>query len=385
MKKLTWVILVVVVLGVFFFAMDYLALFKSGVDRGEGLNLLSGEPSYEIEEMASGLEVPWDIAFTDSTRMLITERPGRVRVVENGELLEEPLHVFSEVSSTGEEGLMGIAVDPSYSTNKFVYLSLAYDGSEGLRVKILRMKDEGNSLSDETVLLDNIPAARFHAGSAVDFGPDGKLYVTTGDATNKDYPQDAESLSGKILRMSSDGTVPEDNPIPGSLVYSMGHRNPQGIDWHPESGELYETEHGPSVFDGPAGGDEVNHILPGGNYGWPLVSHEESLKGTISPILLFTPAEAPASAAFYSGDTIPEFRNNFFFGALKGEGVVRIVLDDSDPDSVLSYEKLEDVDFGRIRAVVQGPDGALYFSTSNRDGRGDSDPRDDRIFRIKRK
>jgi glucose/arabinose dehydrogenase len=213
------------------------------------------------------------------------------------------------------------------------------------------------------------------------FGPDGKLYITTGDATERDIAQDLKSLGGKILRVNDDGSIPSDNPFPHSPVWTYGHRNSQGISWDAK-GTMYETEHGPSTFDGPPGGDEVNRIRKGENYGWPLVSHEKTKEGTIAPLLVFTPAEAPASALIYSGRLFPQFKGNLFFGALIGEGLMRVRLSTAVPDAIESYEKLADVSYGRIRDVTEGPDGAIYFSTSNRDGRGNPAASDDRIFRI---
>lgn len=368
--------LIIIILLTIFVA-DRLALFEQNLRPQKNNNI-----SYKVEEFVSGLNVPWSISFTSNSRMLVTERPGNLRVIENGVLDPKPIHVFEEVTSSGEEGLMSVTLDPNYDRNKHIYLSLAYQGRGRMFVKVVRFTDQGNRLTDEKTIIDEIPAAQFHAGSRIAFGPDGKLYVTTGDATDRNLAQDKNSLAGKILRANPDGSIPGDNPMPGSLIWSFGHRNPQGIAWHPETKEFYSTEHGPSVFDGPAGGDEVNRILKGENYGWPLVSHERKLEGTVVPILVFTPAEAPASAMFYLGDTLPQFKNNLFFGALRGEGIIRVILDDNNPDKVLSFEKLDKVRFGRIRDVVQGPDGYIYFSTSNRDGRGDPHEKDDRIFRL---
>ncbi len=243
-------------------------------------------------------------------------------------------------------------------------------------VKVVRFKD-GDSISIITTILDGIPAAQFHAGSELAFGPDGKLYITTGDATERELAQDKDSLAGKILRLSDDGSIPNDNPF-GTAVWSYGHRNPQGISWN-SKGELYETEHGPSGFDGPGGGDEVNKIEKGGNYGWPLVSHTKSLEGTISPLLVFTPAEAPASALIYSGKLFPQFKDNLFFGSLRGENLMRVTIENGN---ATGHERLFLEEYGRIREVTEGPDGAIYFSTSNKDGRGSSAANDDRIFRV---
>lgn len=302
-------------------------------------------------------------------------------MVENGVLQREPLHTFREVSETGEEGLMSLALHPEYPSNHFLYVSLAYEAEGHLWVKVMRFTDEGDQLVGGVSIIDRIPAARYHAGSAIAFGPDGKLYVTTGDATEKNLAQDKNSLAGKILRLNDDGTLPSDNPF-GTAVWSYGHRNPQGIAWHPDTGELYASEHGPSVFDGPAGGDEVNLIERGKNYGWPFVSHENRRAGTEAPLMTFTPAEAPASLLVYSGRQYPAWRGNLFFGALRGEGLIRLELDPENPRSIVQSEKLSVVQFGRIREVVEGPDGAIYFTTSNRDGRGTPSSDDDRVFRL---
>lgn len=346
---------------------------------------MNGEVAYMIEEVARGLEVPWGIAFTSSVRMLVTERPGRIRIIEDGVLRETPLHTFPEVSTGGEEGLMSITLHPQYADNKFVYTSYAYmserglpDRQAGMWVDVIRFKDEGDSISNITRIVTGIPAAQYHAGSELAFGPDGKLYITTGDATERDLAQDMNSLAGKILRVNDDGSIPSDNPFPNSAIWSYGHRNPQGISWN-SKGELYETEHGPSGFDGPGGGDEVNKIEKGGNYGWPLVSHEKTKEGTISPLLVFTPAEAPASALIYSGKLFPQFKDNLFFGSLRGENLMRVTLDDG---KATGFDRLFHEEYGRIREVAESPDGAIYFSTSNRDGRGSPTTPDDRIFRI---
>lgn len=393
-KKTLWLLGTIVLLGGVAYAARYGGLWgnRPAMDfpepAGEGERNETGRKNEEavpivVETVVTGLEVPWSLVFTAPNRMLVTARPGRIYQIVNEKLDANPIAVFEETVSEGEEGLMGLAPDPAYEENRLLYLSLAYQKGGKKVLKVMRFRDEGTSLSNAFTLLDDVPAATYHAGSRVKFGPDGKLYVTTGDATDKNLSQNLESPSGKILRINPDGSLPAVNPFPGSPVYSYGHRNPQGIAWHPQTGEMYATEHGPSLFDGPAGGDEVNHIVKGGNYGWPLVSHEKRREGTVAPLVVFTPAVAPASAAFYRSDRIPQFKNHFFFGALKGEGLFRAKFDENNPDKVLEYGKLSEVNVGRIRDVIEGPDGALYFTTSNRDGRGTARPGDDKIYRLK--
>lgn len=341
----------------------------------------SEEILYKVEPFVSELQVPWSFVFTSDSRVIVTERPGRIRVIEAGKLLPEPLRVFQEVSSKIEEGLMGMTLDPDYESNRFLYLCMAYETEAGeLYDKVVRVKDMGNSLEEDKIIIDEIPAAAFHAGCRVDFGPDRKLYISTGDSTDTDLPQKLDSLAGKILRINSDGTFPADNPFPNSAVFSYGHRNPQGFDWHPVSGSLIATEHGPSGNDGPGGGDEVNLIEAGHNYGWPEVSHQETKTGMVDPLVVFTPAVAPASGMFYSGDVFPQLKNTFLFGMLRGEGIMQVVFDEMD--QVVTYKKLSEVEVGRVRDIVEGPDGYIYFTTSNRDGRGKPRSSDDQIYRL---
>ncbi len=344
----------------------------------------STKQNYKIEPYIENLEVPWSIVFTDSSRILITERPGRLRQIINGKLIEAPVKTLTEVHSDAEEGLMGLTKSPDYNTSKLMYLSYAYQKVNDYgdyNVRVIRFKDEGNSISGETVIFDGIPASHLHCGCRIKFGPDGKLYITTGDATKREIAQDVNILGGKILRVNPDGSVPDDNPFPNSPVWCYGNRNPQGIDWYPGTNILWETEHGPSGFDGPGGGDEVNIILKGKNYGWPVVHHRDHKDGMEDPILEFTPAEAPASGMFYRSGVIAEFKNNFFFGCLVGNGIIRVTVDSNDPSKPVSFEKFC-TDYGRIRDVSEGPDGAIYFGTSNRDGRGKPKEGDDKIYRI---
>jgi glucose/arabinose dehydrogenase len=339
-------------------------------------------PHLQVENFVLGLEVPWSMVFTSPSRMLVTERPGRVRVIEGGVLKGKPLAVIADVEARGESGLMGIALAPDYAVSRHLYLACAYDTPKGTAVRILRFRDTGDSLADRTVILEGIPAARYHAGCRLRFGPDGMLYATTGDATDRDIAQDLKSLGGKTLRLEPDGSIPPDNPFPGSPVYSYGHRNSQGLDWQPATGLQYQTEHGPSGFDGPGGGDEVNLVEAGKNYGWPVVHHRASAAGMVSPLLEYTPAVAPSGASFERGAAMQSFAGDFFFATLRGERLIRVRFDPGDPRKVVETEELFLQTYGRLRDVIFGPDGAMYVATSNRDGRGRPRPGDDRILRV---
>jgi glucose/arabinose dehydrogenase len=354
----------------------------AGRGAGEVTTSAQSNVSFKVEKVAGGLQVPWSIVWAPDGRLIFTERPGRVRVIENGTLRPQPLFVVPDVEESGESGLMSIALHPQFNSNRFIYIAYAYS-SGGTRVRVVRYREAPEGFVDRKVIIEDIPAAQFHAGCRIAFGPDGKLYVTTGDATRRELAQRLDSLAGKTLRLNDDGSVPQDNPFVGQQnarpeIWSYGHRNAQGMDWQPGSNLMFQTEHGPSGFDGPGGGDEVNIVERGKNYGWPLVHHKDTRPGTEPPLLEYTPACAPASGAFYNGSAFPQFKGNFFFGCLRGERLIRVVLDGR---RVVSQEDLIK-DYGRIREVAEGPDGNLYFSTSNRDGRGKPASDDDRILRL---
>lgn len=354
-----------------------------GRGAGEVENSPQSQTSFKVETVVGNLEVPWSIVWAPDGRMIFTERPGRVRVFQNGKLQPQPLFVVPDVDRGGETGLMSVALHPQFQSNRFVYLSYGYNAN-GELVRVVRYRETPNGFTDRKVIIENIPSAQFHAGCRLRFGPDGKLYITTGDATDRNLAQQLNSIAGKILRLNDDGTVPSDNPFVGRSdarpeIFAYGSRNAQGIDFQPGSNLLFETEHGPSGFDGPGGGDEVNIIERAKNYGWPVIHHRQTRAGMEAPLLEYTPACAPASGMFYRGAQLSQFKGNFFFGCLRGTKIIRVVLDGR---RVVSEENLLEGTYGRIRDIAEGPDGFIYFSTSNRDGRGKPASDDDQIMRL---
>jgi glucose/arabinose dehydrogenase len=332
---------------------------------------------FSVEVVAQNLEIPWAMAFAPDGRMFFAERPGRVRVFERGQVLAAPALVLADVAAVGEGGLLGIAVHPDFANNHFVFLAYSARLAGGSReTRVVRYREVGNTLGEPAVILDRVGAADIHDGARVRFGPDRKLYVTMGDTAAPPTAQDLGTLTGKILRINDDGSVPGDNPFAGSPIFSYGHRNPQGIDWHPVTGEPWGSEHGQT------GNDEINRLQPGRNYGWPVIEGDQTRAGMETPILFFSPSIAPSGASFYTGTAITGFRQNLFVGALAGQHLLRVRFDPNDPNRIAGTERLLAGQFGRIRDVVSGPDGALYLCTSNRDGRNTPVAADDRIVKL---
>jgi quinoprotein glucose dehydrogenase len=325
------------------------------------------------------LTVPWEIAFLNGDRALVTERPGRVRLIENGTLVSEP---YFEVNARqgGEGGLLGLAIHPENPTQPFIYVMFTYSRSGEIFNKVERYRDTGNSAVFDRIILDGIPGSRNHNGGRIAFGPDGMLYITTGEIFRAELAQNVRSLAGKILRVTADGQIPESNPFPDSPVYSYGHRNPQGLAWHPETGDLFASEHGPSGEFGLRGHDIVNVIRRGRNYGWPRAVGQVNMEEYEDPLVMWVRATPPAGMAFWE--------NQLHVASLRSESLIRIgVEQESGGYGVASIERLftdpsAGGRFGRLRAVVAGPDGALYVTTSNRDGRGRARAGDDKILRI---
>jgi glucose/arabinose dehydrogenase len=332
--------------------------------------------------IVTGLDTPWAIDFASDGRIFITERSGRVRIVKNGQLLDEPWTTI-DVAPGGESGLLGLALDPDFQNNGLIYLSYTYVNQDGSSTnRLVRMWDDqssGKGILDRT-LVDEVQGASNHDGGRLRFGPDNKLYWTIGDAQDPDLAQDISSLNGKILRLNPDGTVPQDNPFPNSFVYSYGHRNPQGLAWQSGTGRLYSTEHGPSGFQG-SGQDEVNFIEAGKNYGWPIIYGDKTREDMVSPVIQSESSEtwAPAGATFVVGGL---WDGSLLFVGLRGQTLYRLTLDNNDPLKVLSFERLLVGEYGRMRDVVQGPDNAIYILTSNRDGRGRPSEGDDKLLRL---
>lgn len=340
---------------------------------------------YQREDLATGLTVPWEIDFAPDGRIFFTERSGKVRVIEKGKLVSEPVYVADGgLYATGEAGLLGLALDPNFAQNHYIYIYHSYLKGNQPTNRLLRLVESGNRAKLDKVLLDGLPASPIHDGGRVKFGPGGMLYFTNGDASSPSVAQDPKQLAGKIFRLRPDGTIPVDNPFPGSPVYSLGHRNPQGLAWQPGTNRMYSSEHGQTAHD------ELNLIEPGANYGWPLIEGDETKvkpgdESKLGPGPLRTPilhsgreTWAPSGIAFL---TKGPWKGSLLMANLRGTQVLRVVLAE-DGRSVKTVTPLFKGELGRIRAVAEGPDGSVYLLTNNRDGRGEPRPGDDRIVRL---
>ena len=317
--------------------------------------------------LAENLDKPRAIAVSDD-RIFVTEKDGLIRVIENNILLESPLAALRS-ADVFDGGLLGITLHPNFLTNHYMYVFLTYEEDGNLWNKILRITEFENKLQNAETIFDKIPGSSFTNGGFIKFGPDEKLYVGTGTVSDASHlPQDLNSLSGKILRLNDDGTIPDDNPFADSPIYSLGHRNPQGMTWD-DDGNLFVAEFGPEK------NDEINLIQSGKNYGWPeqQCSSDENFEHAI---LCYDPSIEPGGILFYSGDIL-DFESPFIMASMRSANLYQL-----DFEEGLSSQKSILSGVGRVRDVVQGPDGSLYVITSNTDGKGFPDSMDDKLLRI---
>ncbi len=331
-----------------------------------------------VVTVSDGLVHPWGLAFLPDGRMLVTERPGRLRLVTKDGKLSEPLSGVPDVFPRGQGGLLDVALDPDFEKNSLVYLSYSEPGKGGAGTAVGRGRLDGDRLSSFKVIFRQAPktGTKVHFGSRLVFARDGKLFITLGERGERNRAQDFSIHRGQVIRINPDGTIPKDNPFVGKLgfrpeTWSHGHRNPQSAALHPETAKLWTVEHG------PRGGDEINIPRAGRNYGWPVISygvHYSGMKigvgthkeGMEQPVYYWDPSIAPSGMAFYTGDRYPEWKGNLLVGALRGSMLVRLVL---DREKVVREERMLMEMSTRIRDVRQGPDGFIYLLTDEQGGR----------------
>ncbi|HET6160786.1 MAG TPA: PQQ-dependent sugar dehydrogenase [Dongiaceae bacterium] len=355
-----------------------LALAIGSADSMAAESFQSQAGPISVATVAEGLEHPWGLAFLPDGRMLVTERPGRLRLVDAKGQLSEPLTGVPEVYENGQGGLLDVALDPDFAANQLIYFSFAEPGGEGGGTAVARAKLGEGRLEDVQVIFRQQPKldSGEHFGSRLVFLRDGTLIVTLGDRNRREFIPDMKAQIGKLVRINRDGTIPKDNPFAGNEayspdLYSLGHRNVQGATLNPETGEPWTVEHG------AMGGDEINVPKPGKNYGWPVISygHEysgakigegTSKPGLEQPIYYWDPSIAPSGLTFYTGDKFPAWRGNPFVGSLKFGLLVRLEVEGT---RIVKEERLLEDMGERIRTVMQGPDGYLYLLTDEDDGR----------------
>ena len=340
--------------------------------------LSSATHSIRTHTVTAGLEHPWSMAFLPDGRLLVTERPGRLRIIKDGALLAQAVAGLPPIEARGQGGLLDIALHPHFAENGWVYFSYTARGTGGVGTEVFRARLDGDRLIDGRVIFRMLPKLEGgrHFGSRLLFDRAGFLYITLGDRGEQDRAQRLEQHAGKIIRLKDDGSLPADNPLTGQAgarpeIFSLGHRNVQGAALHPASGHIWTHEHGPQ------GGDEINIVHPGINYGWPVITYgveyvigtkigEGSEKpGMAQPLYKWVPSIAPSGMAFYTGEAFPQWKGNLFVGSLKFGMLVRLSL---DGERVVGEERLL-TGIGRVRDVRQGPDGFIYLLTDAPDGK----------------
>ena len=338
----------------------------------------SGGQRFTVETLAEGLEHPWAMAFLPDGEVLITERPGRLRIWRDGVLLEKPVSGLPTVRASGQGGLLDLALHPAFAENRWLYFSYAADHQRGISTHVARGRYQNGELNQVQLLFVAEPAGSGgrHFGSRLVFDDAGYLYITVGDRGDMPRAQRLDDHAGSTLRLHDDGRVPEDNPFldtPGARpeLYTIGNRNAQGMTLHPQTRAIWQVEHG------PRGGDELNRIEAGLNYGWPVITHGinytgtrigegiQEMEGMEQPLYHWTPSIAPSGMAFYAGEAFPNWQGNLFVGALAHRHLARLVM---DGDKVIQEEQLLKELGQRIRDVRQGPDGLLWLLTDDRNG-----------------
>jgi glucose/arabinose dehydrogenase len=339
--------------------------------------IASQQATFELVTVVTGLEHPWGMAFLPDASILVTERAGRLRIVREGQLAAEPIEGVPPVYASGQGGLLDVALDPEFASNRLIYLSYAAEGDGGNSTRVARAVLGDGRLESLEVIFTAQPLVRAskHFGSRLAFDRAGHLFITVGERGQGERAQNLGEDNGKVMRLHPDGSVPEDNPFTGTAgarpeIFSYGHRNPQGLAIHPQTGIPWLHEHG------ARGGDEVNIVRPGVNYGWPVITYGIDYSGApigegthkegmAQPIHYWVPSIAPSGMAFYEGEAFSEWRGDLFVGALRSELLARLEL---DGEEVVAEERLLDGAIGRIRDVEVGPDGFLYLLTDESDG-----------------
>ena len=353
------------------------ALLLSAV-QAYAQSVQSQEHAFRVVKIADGLEHPWSLAFLPDGRMLVTERPGRLRVIAKGRLESQPIGGLPQVTPYGQGGLMDVVLHPEFQKNQLVYLAYSGRGSDGYGTELARGRLAGERLENVEVLFRQSPkgSRSQHFGGRLVFDRAGFLYLTLGDRGEMPRAQRPDDHAGSVIRLHDDGRVPKDNPFVGRdgwkpEKFTLGNRNMQGAALHPQSGVLWTHEHGPQ------GGDEVNVIRAGVNYGWPVITYGANYglgtrigegtrkEGMAQPLHYWVPSIAPSGMAFYTGDKFPKWRGNLFIGALRDQMLVRLQL---DGEKVVKEERLMRGVVGRIRDVRSGPDGFLYLLTDDNNG-----------------